>query len=68
MKDNLEEGAQVTFLTEKSNERITISLFKSNITWTQMNMSPENAHIIDHTIELLARSMDAEDEDVTVRK
>ncbi|KAH8781265.1 hypothetical protein F5883DRAFT_709702 [Diaporthe sp. PMI_573] len=57
-----QEGAQVTFLTEKSNERIAISLFKSNTT-AQMNISPENARTIDRTIELLARSMDAEDED-----
>lgn len=58
-----QEGAQVTFLTEKSNERIAISLFKSNTTETQMSIGPENAHTIDRTVELLARSMDAEDED-----
>lgn len=56
-----QEGAQVTFLTEKSNERIAISLFKSNTTETQMNRS--HAHTIDRTVKLLARSMDAEDED-----
>lgn len=58
-----QEGAQVTFLTEKSNERIAISLFKSNTTETHMKISPENAHTIDRTVDLLARSMDAEDED-----
>lgn len=51
------------FLTEKSNERIAISLFKSNTTEQQMNGGPQNAHPIDHTVELLARSMDAENED-----
>lgn len=58
-----QDGAQVTFLTEKSNERIAISLFKSNTTEHQMNGGPDNPHTIDHTVELLARSMDAEDED-----
>ncbi|KAL1855200.1 hypothetical protein Daus18300_011201 [Diaporthe australafricana] len=58
-----QEGAQVTFLTEKSNERIAISLFKSNTTKTQTNKGSEHAHAIDRTVELLAQSVDAEDED-----
>jgi hypothetical protein len=52
-----------TLLTEKSNECIAISLFKSNTPEHQMKDGPEKAYTIDHTIELLARSMDAEDED-----
>lgn len=58
-----QEGAQVTFLADKSNERIAISLFKSNTAQAQKNIGPETAQIIDRTIELLARSMNADDED-----
>lgn len=58
-----QEGAQATFLTEKSNERIAISLFRSSTTETRMDIGPENANTIDRTVELLAQSMDAEDED-----
>ncbi|KAG8169987.1 hypothetical protein KVR01_000732 [Diaporthe batatas] len=58
-----QEGAQVTFLTEKSNEHIAISLSKSNTKENRISRGSEDAHIIDHLIELLARSMDAEDED-----
>lgn len=58
-----QEGAQVTFLTEKSNERIAISLFKSNATEAQMNTGSELAQTIDRTVELLARSINAEDID-----
>lgn len=58
-----QEGAQVTFLKEKSSEHIAISLFKSDTTTSQMTISPGNARTIDRTIELLARSMGAEEPD-----
>lgn len=58
-----QEGAQITFLTQNSNERIDISLFKSNTERAPRNIGPKVAHTIDRTVELLARAVNAEDQE-----
>lgn len=58
-----QEGAQVTLLLERTGQRVAISLFKSNTTENQTKGNCEDLLLVDHLINLLARSLNTEDED-----
>lgn len=58
-----QEGAQVTLLLERTGQRVAISLFKSNTIENQTKENCEDLLLVDHLINLLARSLNTEDED-----
>lgn len=58
-----QEGAQVTLLLERTGQRVAISLFKSNTIENQSKGDCEDLLLVDHLIELLAQSLNTEDED-----